>query len=569
MVGAETEVINPMLEAEAMHPELLKAAAEGKYNVLQQFSSSFNWEKQVTPLKNTALHIAMRHRHIDFVRELYNRCPSLASRRNSKGDTPLHVAIRSGYLGDRLADAGRRTSPRDLENGRRERRMSFIEYLLRSSVDPRVWSSNEQGESLLYLLSTHKGSESERIVRHALSSTTHSLDFRGPNGLTALHAAVIAGHSGIIAELVKQKPELVNKQDNTKKTPLHFAALLGDLKSVELFLQKEASIAYQLDNEGHSPLHKAAIKGKKKIIKKLLQRCPDCIDLVDNRGQNVLHVAVVEKQLRVVQHLSKHHPWGLINQVDKDGNTPLHLAAINCHVRITWALSMAPAVDLTLINNKNLTALNIAELDMEKGKTIFQKLMISYIIKLFSKLRNQQQVITTDYAKIRESTISRESSKQQVKTLVVVATLITSNAFAAALTLPGGYENDGPEKGTETLIRRNTFKLFVIFDAFAICSSISAAFLLVWVIITDMRKSVGTVLTAGILIWYSLVFLGLAFATHFYAILSTIHWMAIFISFIIAFIPITLPLYAPSVDRFMSFILASASSKFGRMGRRT
>nr|DAD39326.1 TPA_asm: hypothetical protein HUJ06_013649 [Nelumbo nucifera] len=273
-----------------MDPILLKAAVEGNTNSLgeRRFrDDSFNW-KQVTPLKNTAFHIAMRHGHIGFARELYNRCPSLVTMRNSNGDTPLHVAIKAGRFHTTNStmveddDGHQQTfSHPDLGSGRSEDRISFVEHLLRT-VGPRAWSANDKGESLLYLLATHRGSE--QIISDALSSSTSfSPSCEGPNDLTALHAAVIAGHSGNIRAIMKGRPELIHKQDGTKKNPLHHAALLGDLDTVQLLLKIDSSIAYQVDDEGHSPLHKATINGNLEIIQMILEFCPDCVDLANSK----------------------------------------------------------------------------------------------------------------------------------------------------------------------------------------------------------------------------------------------------------------------------------------------
>ncbi|KAF8391809.1 hypothetical protein HHK36_022043 [Tetracentron sinense] len=53
----------------------------------------------VTPMGNTVFHLAAKVRDRDLVEEVYDdQCESLLAMTNSKGDTALHIAIRSGHL---------------------------------------------------------------------------------------------------------------------------------------------------------------------------------------------------------------------------------------------------------------------------------------------------------------------------------------------------------------------------------------------------------------------------------------------------------------------------------------
>ncbi|CAL9030922.1 unnamed protein product, partial [Prunus brigantina] len=62
--------------------------------------------------------------------------------------------------------------------------------------------------------------------------------------------------------------------------------------------------------------------------------------------------------------------------------------------------------------------------------------------------------------------------RDRVNTLFVVATLFATVTFAAAFTMPGGYNNSGPNEGMATLLTKYMFQAFVIFNTIAMYSAI-------------------------------------------------------------------------------------------------
>ncbi|KAK1283951.1 Ankyrin repeat-containing protein [Acorus calamus] len=54
----------------------------------------------------------------------------------------------------------------------------------------------------------------------------------------------------------------------------------------------------------------------------------------------------------------------------------------------------------------------------------------------------------------------------------LVAVLLATISFAAAFTLPGGYNNDDPNKGHATLIKRLALKAFLLSDTITFCSMV-------------------------------------------------------------------------------------------------
>ena len=63
---------------------------------------------------------------------------------------------------------------------------------------------------------------------------------------------------------------------------------------------------------------------------------------------------------------------------------------------------------------------------------------------------------------------------------VVVATLIASVTFGAALQIPGGYKSDDPGKGSATMIKNLVFNIFVLADCFSFALSSGSIFVHFW-----------------------------------------------------------------------------------------
>ena len=87
-------------------------------------------------------------------------------------------------------------------------------------------------------------------------------------------------------------------------------------------------------------MHLASREGKDEVIKTLIEKDSNLSFLKDNDERTPLHSAVITNQLSIVDallsptSLNSVQVADLINAVDKDGNTVLHLAAINDNLEV-------------------------------------------------------------------------------------------------------------------------------------------------------------------------------------------------------------------------------------------
>ncbi|XP_068649203.1 protein ACCELERATED CELL DEATH 6-like [Aristolochia californica] len=377
-----------------MDPLLLRAARSGDATALELLvGQKPELLQQLTPQNKTALHIAVEYESIPCAQFLYSRSPELLARKSTKGDTVLHIAARVGHYRLagivinwakeqdsvdllRLANAEGNTI---LHEAARHAHLSVAELLV--AEDPSLpCARNFVGESPLYL-AAERGLP--KFVDLILSIAPEDVDRRspafygGPKGRTSLHAAVVQSHFNIVKKLVEELPELVKVADSYGSIPLHYAASMGCLDVVRVLIQPDSSPIYLLNEDGDSPIHLAAKNGHYDVTRELVQLRPDCGELRDGKGRNALHVAVESGKRNVVKYiLDNPELKNLINEQDDEGNTPLHLAAINRQLRIIYLLFWDERVDLKLSNNQKQTAVDIVRSD-RSITMILQKLLIS------------------------------------------------------------------------------------------------------------------------------------------------------------------------------------------------
>ncbi|KAF9589379.1 hypothetical protein IFM89_023360 [Coptis chinensis] len=237
------------LEASSMDPKLFIAVTSGKADLLEPLNTDIL--QQVTPIKDTAIHIAAGFGHLETIKSIHSRCPILFSRANSVGDTTLHVAARAGhfaivrYLIDcaktffssqdvELGQAGA-TETNLIRNGNgkkdtvmheavRNCNLEMVKLLIKE--DPELLRlNNDAGESPLHI-AVEKG---ELDIITEMLKAKH-ISYEGPNGRTALHAAVI-----------HKKPERVDTKFNFKTLRREGACFVGELHPV---VQREFGVSF-------------------------------------------------------------------------------------------------------------------------------------------------------------------------------------------------------------------------------------------------------------------------------------------------------------------------------------
>lgn len=303
--------------------------------------------RELTPNRNTILHVAVQFGSVNNVKAVLEECPGLVQWLNKKHETALHIAARDGQadivkelllgaqeLGDEdvkeMLTATNIDGDTALHMAARNCHLEEYKYLkvveLLVEADQKFQVQhppNDVDETPLYL-AAERGNKGVNVVLELLKNW-ESLDYSGPSGRTALHVAALKDFTGRSArELLELKEDLINQEDVRGWTPLQYAACSGNVP----------------------------------VMKVLLDHQPDCWEIVDKKGRNILHIAV-NKNMKSMIICLLNEPWvgHLINQKNNEGNTPLHLlVASDYKVDELWKHHTA---DQYAFNREGMTPLDL------------------------------------------------------------------------------------------------------------------------------------------------------------------------------------------------------------------
>ncbi|KAL6181905.1 hypothetical protein ACLB2K_048553 [Fragaria x ananassa] len=512
--SCEIQVTPPNECLKGMDLAVYNAAKQGYIDAL---SKHMGLDQIKTPTENTILHIYIAcatstnrkkvSNSANVVKQILEMCPNLLLQSNKIGDTALHIAARYGrtvivaVIVDMIMQVGGESSGPIIISTINDEgdtalheavRFNHFDVVKMLTTQRTSYSANVAGETPLYM-AAERGYRD--VFFQILDSCTDPA-YHGPNGRTALHAAVIRNDKEMAEELLKHiSGRAVDEQGCT---PLHLAVSLGRTSIVELLLNHDKSAAYVKEkDENKTPLHFAASKGHLDVMKQLISQCPDCCELVDKKSCNFLHYSILaDEEIGVVDFVLK-DPW--LSNILLD--TPLHYLADTSNTRLYWdALATDARVQLK------------------------DKLKRNGVIPGCRNVRDKEEVQVENKEKGKSS--EDEYSKMK-DTHLVVATLIATVSFAAGFTMPGGYQSDkGSGHGFAILARSAAFQAFVITNTIAMTLSSCSVILHLYSIRFIKRR----VFSEAYYFLYAFTMLAviamvIAFITGTYAVLGHSSWL--------------------------------------------
>ncbi|KAK7350332.1 hypothetical protein VNO77_08835 [Canavalia gladiata] len=246
-----------------------------------------------------------------------------------------------------------------------------------------------------------------------------------------------------------------------------------------------------------SPLHLAACTGIVEIVESIVDRYPQAIAHIE-REQNILHVAVKHRQRRIYRLIKRHGvlKW-LASQISNEGRTLLHQVSrmdyynggnrvgvvLQLQDELRWFERVKRAIPPPLILHTNDDMLKASELfDIEHEEML---------------------------------TEAQKWIKGTAQSCSAVAVLVATVVFAAAYTVPGGFNGNG----SPILLNSPLFLFFTIADVAALACSLVSVMMFLSILTSPFEmenflKSLPRKLELGFtLLFWSLTITMLAFSS--------------------------------------------------------
>ncbi|XP_060675915.1 ankyrin repeat-containing protein ITN1-like [Ziziphus jujuba] len=220
----------------------------------------------------------------------------------------------------------------------------------------------------------------------------------------------------------------------------------------------------------------SAMKGHVDVVRTLINKCLDICELKDDRDQTAFHVAVESREEEVVKFLLESIAFqDLINEKDNEGNTALHTASSGGVFKILQILANDSNIDRGATNKGGMTFAEIilstnllndteileimSELEREVGLLGLERKLIRETKEAEDDEVRKQKEQQTENKKSEEE----KRGKDLANLCLLIATIIATATFAAAIQIAGGYDS----QGIAILKGKSEFTLFIVYDLLA------------------------------------------------------------------------------------------------------
>ncbi|XP_048363786.1 transient receptor potential cation channel subfamily A member 1 [Sphaerodactylus townsendi] len=317
--------------------------------------------------KCSPLHLAVQSGDLEMIKMCLEYGAQLDLKQNDKctalhfaatqGATEILKLMMSSYKGeDSIIDALDGNKETLLHRTALFDHYELAEYLI--SMGAKIDCVDIEGRTPLLLATS---SASWKIVNLLLSKGAN-VEIKDCLGRNFLHLTVL--HPGGLQQLnekflqMKHIKDLVTEEDNEGCTPLHYACRQGVPLSVNNLLDLNVSI-YSKSRDKKSPLHFAASYGRFNTCQRLLRDMIDTrlLNEGDKKGMTPLHLAAQNGHEKVVQFLLKR---GALFLCDFKGWTALHHAAFGGYTRTMQIILDTNVKSTDKVDEDGNTALHLA-----------------------------------------------------------------------------------------------------------------------------------------------------------------------------------------------------------------
>eukprot|EP00111_Clytia_hemisphaerica_P021653 TCONS_00063669-protein len=371
-------------------------------NILRKLGIGHGGQKALKS-PTDSIHTAAGRRNNYTLKTLLKENSEDINTKNTKGDSPLHTAIKSHRISTTkfLLVSGADMSVRDEEgflplhvaviNNKNKKCDEILKNMVMRGAD--IMVRDASGRNALDMAFLNDDLRSVKIICKSLPpNTTHLLDVFGhaigndsvelmqlllkrwPRGVkdedgnSLLHMAILKGNFEMVSEVVNTFD--VSTTNNNGDTPLHLAVSKRLNEIVCLLLHNNADVNMQ-NNQGETPLH-TAVQSNLLIFILLVDKCDNTLQNHD--GDTVFHLAARHGKtdfidLMVKENKPSNDPYSSNHDVSKTSQfknilnhrncTALHEACFGNHYKTVEKL-LDIDIESDIKNCEGKTALDIA-----------------------------------------------------------------------------------------------------------------------------------------------------------------------------------------------------------------
>lgn len=257
-------------------------------------------------------------------------------------------------------------------------RLAAVGLLLRAGAT--VLATDYNNKTPLHL--ALEFSASDKLITALISSCSSPVEFatlmRTPSSrmlATPLHAAILMGRTNVVSLLLKSNkmtPEIrrlmLSVRDSSGKSLVSIAASVGK-KDVFALLIKDRTVLEQRDDNRRNVCHICAQVGHAELLGLVLRdpASQHLINQVDSNGSTPLHLAARWNHPQVVKLLLSCNAQPSLR--DRNGDTPLDLAQRHSHRHIVQQLQQYTCI--AMLNSDSAAAGDLEPPEAEKKKNSF------------------------------------------------------------------------------------------------------------------------------------------------------------------------------------------------------
>ncbi|KAJ9557460.1 hypothetical protein OSB04_012074 [Centaurea solstitialis] len=321
--------------------------------------------------------------------------------------------------------------------------------------------------------------------------------------------------------------------EHVVKMPIEIHNLIKGSAATTSKLTRTPSMVPTKQKYSSRILFVAAEMGNTKFVVELIRQYPDLIWKVNDDNQSIFHIAV------------KHRHEGIYNLLYEIGSMKDLITPLKDHNDNNMLHLVGKSA-----KTKRLQDVSGVALQMQRELLWFKEVEAMIPPSYRERKNKDDQTPHELFTKDHKDLVSQGEKwmKGTASQCMVVATLIATIVFAAAFTVPGGYnqDNNSKDSGIPFFYRKVTFIVFVVSDAISLFSS-SASILMFLSILTsryaerDFLESLPKKLMLGLTtLFLSITTMTVAFSVSFFVLYNNgLIWIPILIGFL-AIMPVLL-----------------------------